>query len=365
MKTWSTVLAATLFCYAAAAAVPEGRPAEILAHESAAGWLLTDKNGMTLYTNARDPKGSSACNDRCAEIWPPIRAAEDAQPSGAWAPITRKDGSRQWALNGRPLYIYVRDKYPGATVGDGVNSVWQAAFLEVDTPPGIALAVNRGARILVDTAGMTIYARTKGACTGACLKSWTPVTAPWIATAAGDWSVVDTSAGLRQWAYKGRALYTYSGDAKRGETTGNGKDGVWELVTLNPAPPTPAWMTVQHSDMGDVFADAKGMTVYVFSGDREKVRRSTCNDECEKTFWRPVLAEPDTKPVGNWYVTANARGEHQWTYKGEFLFTFARDEHPGQILGDKFGSGHGKNKLSGGWWRPVRPDCMCSPASGS
>ena len=41
--------------------------------------------------------------------------------------IDRKDGKKQWAVSGKPLYFWVKDKQKGDTTGDGVNNVWEAA----------------------------------------------------------------------------------------------------------------------------------------------------------------------------------------------------------------------------------------------
>ena len=38
--------------------------------------------------------------------------------------ITRPDGTAQLAINGQPLYFYAGDAAPGATDGQGSNSVW-------------------------------------------------------------------------------------------------------------------------------------------------------------------------------------------------------------------------------------------------
>ena len=88
--------------------------------------VLTDSQGMTLYTFDKDSAGSgrSACNGRCAGNWPPLSADADAKAHGRYSVITRDDGSRQWAYDGMPLYLWVKDKKPGDRTGDGVRGVW-------------------------------------------------------------------------------------------------------------------------------------------------------------------------------------------------------------------------------------------------
>ena len=72
-------------------------------------------NGMTQYTFDRDSAGTgkSVCNGPCAQNWPPLAAGSDAKTTGDWTVVTRDDGSRQWALKGKPLYYWVRDAKPG------------------------------------------------------------------------------------------------------------------------------------------------------------------------------------------------------------------------------------------------------------
>lgn len=87
---------------------------------------LVDAQGLTLYTYGKDKKGESNCHEECANIWPPLIAEEDAQPSGKWSLVTRRDGTLQWAYDGKPLYTYAKDKQPGDATGDGVGP-WKAA----------------------------------------------------------------------------------------------------------------------------------------------------------------------------------------------------------------------------------------------
>ncbi|WP_163832539.1 COG4315 family predicted lipoprotein [Spartinivicinus ruber] len=91
--------------------------------------ILVGENGMTLYTFDKDVanSGKSVCNDKCASLWPPLFAKKNAKPTGSFSIITRDDGSKQWAVKGKPLYFWVKDKQPGDTTGDGVKNVWRIA----------------------------------------------------------------------------------------------------------------------------------------------------------------------------------------------------------------------------------------------
>jgi predicted lipoprotein with Yx(FWY)xxD motif len=89
-----------------------------------AGPVLTTPEGRTVYTFDEDTAGASSCYGDCAEEWPPVSAADDAQPFGHMSVVTRTDGTRQWAYDGKPLYLYHDDDAPGDVEGDGEGGVW-------------------------------------------------------------------------------------------------------------------------------------------------------------------------------------------------------------------------------------------------
>lgn len=88
--------------------------------------ILTDSKGMTLYTFDKDRAGAgrSVCNGPCAVNWPPLKADADARPGGRYTIITRDDGAGQWAYDGKPLYLWIKDRKPGDRTGDGFRNVW-------------------------------------------------------------------------------------------------------------------------------------------------------------------------------------------------------------------------------------------------
>ncbi|WP_193334550.1 COG4315 family predicted lipoprotein [Devosia beringensis] len=92
--------------------------------------VLTDANGMTLYTFDKDTKGDgkSVCNGDCAVKWPPLMAAADAKDEGEFTVVTRDDGAKMWAHDGWPLYYWYEDMAAGDIKGDGVGGVWHLAI---------------------------------------------------------------------------------------------------------------------------------------------------------------------------------------------------------------------------------------------
>lgn len=95
--------------------------------DSAIGAILTDGEGMSLYTFDKDAAAVSNCSGECAAKWPPLEAGAKARPQGSFGIIVRADGSRQWTHEGMPLYTWFKDSKPGDITGDGVLDVWHLA----------------------------------------------------------------------------------------------------------------------------------------------------------------------------------------------------------------------------------------------
>ncbi|MEZ2127126.1 MULTISPECIES: hypothetical protein [unclassified Sinorhizobium] len=95
--------------------------------DSSKGKVLAGANGMTLYTFKKDTKGVSNCYDNCAKNWPPLAADGNAKAEGAYSIVDRKDGTKQWAKDGMPLYFWVKDTKMGDVTGDGVGGNWDVA----------------------------------------------------------------------------------------------------------------------------------------------------------------------------------------------------------------------------------------------
>lgn len=128
MKNLTLALAATLTLGLSACdayAAGHGAPAKTM--ESSAGEILTNGDGMSLYTFDADGELASNCAGGCAASWPPHMAPAEAHENGDFAPVTRADGSLQWAYQGKPLYTWVGDSAPGDITGDGVGGNWHLA----------------------------------------------------------------------------------------------------------------------------------------------------------------------------------------------------------------------------------------------
>jgi predicted lipoprotein with Yx(FWY)xxD motif len=91
-------------------------------------------------------------------------------------------------------------------------------------------------KVLTNDKGMTLYvfdkdSGGKSACNGPCTGNWPPLTAAAGAMPMGNYSVITRDDGSKQWAYKGRPLYTWKNDEKPGDITGDGfLNGAWHIA---------------------------------------------------------------------------------------------------------------------------------------
>lgn len=105
-----------------------------------------------------------------------------------------------------------------------------------------------GKTVLTTLKGRTLYslsAETNGKfiCTGSCLSAWRPLLVERTVQATGPvpLSQIKRPDGRTQVTYKGRPLYTFSGDTKAGDVNGQGiKDvGTWRAAVTGKLPPAP------------------------------------------------------------------------------------------------------------------------------
>ncbi len=112
---------------------------------------LVDLKGRGIYTYDGDKTlGVSSCTTQCRLLWPPISADAGDQPKGPFTIAVRPDGTKQWALRGRPLYRWTSDKKYGDAGGDGVAGVWRLVKV---SPPKSAAGAAPGTAAAGDGAG--------------------------------------------------------------------------------------------------------------------------------------------------------------------------------------------------------------------
>jgi predicted lipoprotein with Yx(FWY)xxD motif len=96
------------------------------ARASDAPLMITNAEGLTVYTFDKDAPNASNCYDGCARAWPPVLSAtKEVGPN--LSTTVRKDGTLQVTYQGKPLYLYVGDEKAGDKTGDGLGGVWHIA----------------------------------------------------------------------------------------------------------------------------------------------------------------------------------------------------------------------------------------------
>jgi predicted lipoprotein with Yx(FWY)xxD motif len=392
------------------------------------GPVFTTADGHTLYVwkqkelrngYAGDPKGSASnCGNTpevtnaglmspyppglilpdasqraaCAQRWPPLLAPAGAKPVGKWTLIPRQDGAQQWAWDGQPVYTSVLDHRAGDVLGgssrpSGGDSpvLRQPIGPPPDVPPGLAVhTINRGRMLTTVEGSWAVYyseADTSGRsnCDAQCARTWEPVMAPQSVHPHGDWSVVERSPGVFQWAFRGAPLYSYAPEHRPRGQSGNDVPG-WHNVFTQEAPPPPGGFTRQDTTAGEVLADARGRTIYTFRcGDdaadqlscdypdtTQAYRLAMCGGgdpmSCQKNFpyvtaapgvkgtsrsWSVVLIDPAT---GHFAAEGTAQALRVWAYRGRPVYTYAGDERPGDINADSHGEFRGQRDGYKAFW---------------
>lgn len=369
-------------------------PASVgIAETDEQGPVFVDVGGFTLYTYPGDDRPNvSNCNAErysaisgqgqnpgflpdhktrptCEQAWPPLRPAAQEVPVGEWKIFERHDGSRQWSYRGKPVYTSLYDKRPGDMTGTGGLLARTPLFAPPNVPPGLSARVSSAGYVLTRSDGMTLYTRADqaGPCIGgSCGLRWRPFLAPaavTLAQADPRWNVEIQPDGSHQWTREGKQLFTYAKDRVPGDLRGLDESG-WDPVVLTPPLQPPADITVQMTVDGEVFADKRGMTLYVWHCIDESPDRLPCDtaeaspvyrasicgppEICINT-WRPVVASTGSSPVGSTWtiIPVDPTGRHQyapaddveplmvWAYKGKPVYTYAGDDKPGDIWGHK------------------------------
>jgi predicted lipoprotein with Yx(FWY)xxD motif len=102
-------------------------------------------------------------------------------------------------------------------------------------PPTKTATTSKGPA-LTDARGMSLYtfdkdSDGKSACNGPCAANWPALKAEASDSASNNYTVIARDDGSRQWAHKGKPLYTFAKDQKAGDISGDGfLNGAWHLA---------------------------------------------------------------------------------------------------------------------------------------
>lgn len=393
------------------------------------GPVFANADGRTLYTwpmkalrngSAGEPKGKPLCDDTrqtenaglmspypaglllpdaavrpsCTDVWPPVIAPDKAEKVGEkWTVVTRKDGRKQWAYDGYPLYTSNLDKRPGDTLGGSKmrpggepGALREPIGPEPNVPSQFKVAAVATGRMLITAEGYSVYAfdtdtAAKSNCAGACLREWAPLLAPARAVQRAGWSVIERSPGVLQWVFRGKPLYTHIGEDRARSFEGSDVPG-WRNVYTQAAPAWPKGWTVQDTRSGQVLADEKGMTIYLYYCNDDAVDQLSCNHpdtpqvyrfaicgrgdpaKCQETFPYVIAAKDAVSVNRTWTVmeidpktgrrasAGQAGALKVWAYRDRPVYRSSRDHRPGDMEGDSWGEFNGwRNGFKAFWLR--------------
>jgi len=397
-----------------------------------AGPVFADANGKTLYIwpfkrmrvgYSGEQKGKPACYDQvleetaglmspypaglrlpelderpsCTQLWAPVLADAESRPVGKWTVVGRKDGTRQWAYDEQPLYTSGLDREPGDTFGgagggrrEGGAGGGDSAAGRIPVgppskvPPGFDVKTTTLGRLLTTNKSFSVYAydkdtAEKSSCHDECARTWKPLIAPETAQPQGEWSTVERSVGVRQWAFRRQPLYTYTLDSRPSSLEGSDEPG-WHNVYVQRAPAPPPGFTRQDTIAGEVLADSRGRTIYVYNcGDDSQDQLSCDHPDYTQAYrlamcgggdaakclqnWPYVLAEKGaTGASRTWSVmridpkTGHRATPDQadalsvWAYRDRPVYTYAMDTQPGDVSGDATGEWRGQRNGFKAFW---------------
>lgn len=125
---------------------------------------------------------------------------------------------------------------PSISLALGTAMSFALASAALAAPPTKTGTTAKGS-VLTDTKGMTLYTfdkdvagSGKSTCNGGCAALWPPAMAAASDQPAGAYTIVMRDDGARQWAYKGKPVYTYQADQKPGDRAGDNFKDVWHII---------------------------------------------------------------------------------------------------------------------------------------
>jgi predicted lipoprotein with Yx(FWY)xxD motif len=370
----------------------EPMPADVSAHLGLFGLVYADARGMTLYWDDADhDPGVSTCGDAhlttayngnthfgyplpypyqgvdrrtCTQKWPPFEPAANAVAVGKWTISTRSDGRRQWAYEGKPLYLSILDRMPG-----DVNAVEtrirsrQPLYAPLYMPNGIRLMPTVLGIALANRAGYTLYTyrrdtRDRSLCDKDCARIWLPVIAAAGSLPEAPWSTIRREDGQRQLTYEGHPLYQYSADEGPAYVSGSSVAD-WSPIVLLAPPTPPEHIRTETTVLGPVYVDRNGMSLYQFTCNEENDEHLSCDREgdtgayfhglcggearCANTFRLLRVTDPGARDGPLWTIRSvdltnplrvladPSQGTRVWLYKRRLVFTYSGDTAPGQF----------------------------------
>jgi predicted lipoprotein with Yx(FWY)xxD motif len=251
-----------------------------------------------------------------------------------------------------------------ASVAAATPAATDAPSMAAGGATAIALADTGLGKVLTDGKGMTLYVfkpdnAGDSSCYDKCATAWPPLMGDGATVggglAAGDFGTTTRKEGGTQVTFKGWPLYLFAGDAAAGDTKGQGLNDKWYVVDATgamvgaaaaPAASAAASATtgsgvavnVASTSLGDILADGKGMTLYIFTADADG--KSACIGDC-LVNWPALIGDAVTPGAGldaeDFGTIARDDGAMQITFYKMPLYYFAGDKAAGDVAGQGLG----------------------------
>jgi predicted lipoprotein with Yx(FWY)xxD motif len=102
-----------------------------------------------------------------------------------------------------------------------VAAICLTALSSANAEPPTSVTSTAKGLALADAKGMSLYAFDKdsggkSACNGPCAANWPPLKAEASDQANNHYTIITRDDGSKQWAYKGKPLYTFTKDQEAG-----------------------------------------------------------------------------------------------------------------------------------------------------
>jgi predicted lipoprotein with Yx(FWY)xxD motif len=236
-----------------------------------------------------------------------------------------------------------------------------------ELPVGIAVRNTDFGLVFADDAGMTLYLRQGNVSCAVtldppdanlppilqdyaaypappCGRQWPAALVPADAQPKGDWSIVTSAEGQKQWAYKGAPVHRSYKDLLPGDVNGIATRylGIrdreeWSVAVPDQAKLPPGITAWTRTGVGLIAARAEG-ALYVFDGPskprpaQKRARLGQAAVECAKDCterWQPLPVSESSHGMGEWLVMRlSDDGRAVWGYRNRVLYTFVGDhEH--------------------------------------
>ena len=333
--------------------------------------FFTDAHGATLYTFKNDETNKN--NFTAADFsnngnWPIYETDQIVVPSALDKTLFGAIdvfGKKQLTYKGWPLYYFGQDAgVMGSTKGVSVPTpgTWPVAVKDIESPTAKEIKLQSNAtlgNIITDKSGRTLYyfvndGPSQNACTGGCATLWPTFIVDNLSAlqlgsglSFADFGSTTLPSGLKQVTYKGRPLYYYAPVVNgantleaAGQIGGDNFSGNWfaakadYTITLTNAQLIGAdgknYLPTYVEGIGKTryFTDAKGVTLYTFTNDKQNLNTFTKADFTNNASWpiyetdKIVVASSLDKTL---FGSIDVFGKKQLTYKGWPLYYYGAD----------------------------------------